>query len=126
MAEVKATVSIPSNFLTIQGFVGESFFCLKPEVQGWLNEHHIDYNLIAADPYRIEFFDIKLALLFKLAMGQWESLPPLYDPVILPLIRRIMPNVIAQSILGVQPMTGPVSDIFRLRTRYEDSADDTN
>ena len=35
-----------------------------------------------------------------------------YDPVILPIIRRVMPDYIAQSIIGVQPMTGPVGRIF--------------
>ena len=41
-----------------------------------------------------------------------------YDPVLLSLVRRAMPNLIAQSILGVQPMTGPTGSIFGLRPRY--------
>jgi hypothetical protein len=41
--------------------------------------------------------------------------------VILPVIRRVMPTVIANEILGVQPMTGPVSQIHTLRVRYADS-----
>lgn len=40
------------------------------------------------------------------------------DKVIIPLIRQTMPNIIAQSIIGVQPMTAPSSAIFNLRTRY--------
>jgi hypothetical protein len=43
--------------------------------------------------------------------------------VILPVIRRVMPTVIANEIVGVQPMTGPVSQIHTLRVRYADSAD---
>ena len=38
--------------------------------------------------------------------------------VILPIIRRVMPTVIANEILGVQPMTGPVGSIFSLKSRY--------
>ena len=43
--------------------------------------------------------------------------------VILPLIRRVMPTVIANEIIGVQPMTGPVGQIHTLRVRYADSGD---
>ena len=42
--------------------------------------------------------------------------------VILPVIRRVMPTVIANEIVGVQPMTGPVAQIHTLRVRYADSA----
>jgi Major capsid protein Gp23 len=38
--------------------------------------------------------------------------------VILPVIRRVLPTVIANDIIGVQPMTGPTGQIFSLRTRY--------
>jgi hypothetical protein len=44
--------------------------------------------------------------------------------VILPVIRRVMPTVIANELVGVQPMTGPVGQIHTLRVRYADSADD--
>ena len=42
--------------------------------------------------------------------------------VILPVIRRVMPTVIANEIVGVQPMTGPVGQIHTLRIRYADSS----
>ena len=42
--------------------------------------------------------------------------------VILPVIRRVMPTVIANEIVGVQPMTGPVGQIHTLRIRYADTA----
>ena len=45
--------------------------------------------------------------------------------VILPVIRRVMPTVIANEIVGVQPMTGPVAQIHTLRVRYADSTTDT-
>ena len=41
--------------------------------------------------------------------------------VILPVIRRVMPTVIANEIVGVQPMTGPVGQIHTLRVRYADA-----
>jgi len=44
--------------------------------------------------------------------------------VILPVIRRVMPTVIANEIVGVQPMTGPVGQIHTLRVRYAETADD--
>ena len=40
--------------------------------------------------------------------------------VILPVIRRVMPTVIANELVGVQPMTGPVAQIHTLRVRYAD------
>ena len=41
--------------------------------------------------------------------------------VILPVIRRVMPTVIANELVGVQPMTGPVGQIHTLRVRYAQS-----
>jgi hypothetical protein len=43
------------------------------------------------------------------------------NKVILPIIRRVMPTVIANEIIGVQPMTGPVGQIHTLRVRYAES-----
>ena len=41
-----------------------------------------------------------------------------YDPVLITLIRRAMPNLIAYDIAGVQPMTGPTGLIFAMRPQY--------
>jgi len=41
--------------------------------------------------------------------------------VILPVIRRVTPTVIANELVGVQPMTGPVGQIHTLRVRYADA-----
>jgi hypothetical protein len=41
--------------------------------------------------------------------------------VILPVIRRVMPTVMANELVGVQPMTGPVGQIHTLRVRYSDT-----
>jgi len=43
--------------------------------------------------------------------------------VILPVIRRVMPTTIANELVGVQPMTGPVGQIHTLRVRYAESND---
>jgi len=48
------------------------------------------------------------------------------NKVMLPLIRRVMPSVIANELVGVQPMTGPVGQIHTLRTRYAQTAGGAN
>jgi hypothetical protein len=45
--------------------------------------------------------------------------------VILPVIRRVMPTVIANELVGVQPMTGPVGQIHTLRVRYAEAVGGT-
>ena len=45
-----------------------------------------------------------------------------YDPVLISLVRRAMPNLIAYDICGVQPMTGPTGLIFALRPQYNDQS----
>jgi hypothetical protein len=45
------------------------------------------------------------------------------NKVILPVIRRVMPTTIANELVGVQPMQGPVSQIHTLRVRYAEAAD---
>ena len=46
--------------------------------------------------------------------------------VILPVIRRVMPTVIANELVGVQPMTGPVGQIHTLRVRYANAMTDNS
>ena len=41
-----------------------------------------------------------------------------FDPVLISLVRRAMPNLVAYDICGVQPMTGPTGLIFAMRSRY--------
>lgn len=41
-----------------------------------------------------------------------------YDPILISLIRRAMPNMIAYDVCGVQPMTGPTGLIFAIRPKY--------
>ena len=43
-----------------------------------------------------------------------------FDPVLISLVRRSMPNLIAYDICGVQPMTGPTALIFAMRARFTD------
>ena len=41
-----------------------------------------------------------------------------WDPILISLVRRSMPNLIAYDICGVQPMTGPTGLIFAMRSRF--------
>ncbi len=41
-----------------------------------------------------------------------------FDPILISLVRRSLPNLIAYDICGVQPMTGPTGLIFAMRTMY--------
>jgi hypothetical protein len=45
-----------------------------------------------------------------------------FDPVLISLIRRSMPNLIAYDIAGVQPMSGPTGLIFAMRSRYKNQS----
>ncbi len=45
-----------------------------------------------------------------------------FDPVLISLVRRAMPNLIAYDICGVQPMTGPTGLIFAMRSKYANSS----
>jgi hypothetical protein len=44
-----------------------------------------------------------------------------YDPILISLIRRALPNLIAYDVAGVQPMTGPTGLIFAMKSRYGDN-----
>ena len=46
----------------------------------------------------------------------------IFDPVLISLVRRSMPNLIAYDICGVQPMSGPTGLIFAMRPRFESQA----
>ena len=48
-----------------------------------------------------------------------------YDPVLISLVRRSMPNLVAYDIAGVQPMTGPTGLIFAMRSHYANSTAST-
>jgi len=48
-----------------------------------------------------------------------------FDPVLISLVRRAMPNLIAYDICGTQPMTGPTGLIFAMRSRYTQQGNST-
>ena len=48
-----------------------------------------------------------------------------FDPILIALVRRTMPNLVAYDICGVQPMNGPVGLIFAMRSRYSGQANTT-
>jgi len=45
-----------------------------------------------------------------------------FDPVLISLIRRAMPNLVAYDLAGVQPMNGPTGLIFAMRARYDNQS----
>jgi hypothetical protein len=45
-----------------------------------------------------------------------------YDPILISLVRRALPNLIAYDVAGVQPMTGPTGLIFAMRARYNNQS----
>lgn len=47
-----------------------------------------------------------------------------YDPILISLVRRALPNLIAYDVCGVQPMTGPTGLIFALRSKYKSQPGD--
>lgn len=47
-----------------------------------------------------------------------------YDPILISLVRRALPNLMAYDICGVQPMTGPTGLIFAMRSRYKNQNGD--
>jgi len=49
-----------------------------------------------------------------------------WDPILISLVRRAMPNLIAYDIAGVQPMAGPTGLIFAMKSRYNDNANRLN
>ena len=42
-----------------------------------------------------------------------------FDPILIGLVRRALPNLMAYDICGVQPMTGPTGLIFAMRSKYD-------
>jgi len=48
-----------------------------------------------------------------------------WDPILISLVRRAMPNLIAYDIAGVQPMSGPTGLIFAMKSKYNDNASRT-
>tara|TARA_R110000868_G_scaffold346697_1_gene607833 strand:+ start:794 stop:2074 length:1281 start_codon:yes stop_codon:yes gene_type:complete len=49
-----------------------------------------------------------------------------WDPILISLVRRAMPNLIAYDVAAVQPMTGPTGLIFAMRSRYTNNAGTEN
>jgi hypothetical protein len=48
-----------------------------------------------------------------------------FDPVIISMVRRSMPNLVAFDVAGVQPMNGPTGYIFAMKSRYNGKGNDT-
>ena len=48
-----------------------------------------------------------------------------FDPILIGLVRRALPNLMAYDVCGVQPMTGPTGLIFAMRAKYANTANDS-
>jgi hypothetical protein len=71
------------------------------------------------------FEDSAVAANFSADLGASSNVKG-YDPVLISLLRRTMPNMIAYDICGVQPMTGPTGLIFAMRSKFVDQTDLNN
>ena len=58
------------------------------------------------------------AFLGEIANVTGDSAVANWDPILISLVRRAMPNLIAYDICGVQPMTGPTGLIFAMKSRF--------
>ncbi len=58
------------------------------------------------------------AFLGEIANVTGDSAVANWDPILISLVRRAMPNLIAYDVCGVQPMTGPTGLIFAMKSRY--------
>ena len=59
------------------------------------------------------------ALTGKAPTGSGTGQVQYQDPVLISMIRRAMPNLVAYDVCGVQPMTGPTGLIFAMRPRFD-------
>jgi hypothetical protein len=71
------------------------------------------------------FEDSAVAANFSADLGSGSNVKG-YDPVLISLLRRTMPNMIAYDVCGVQPMTGPTGLIFAMRSKFVDQTDLNN
>lgn len=117
-AQIK--IKVPDKFFGYKGRFGDldNFDrIVEKSIAEWaiLNEIHIEplYSELS-----FQFRNLNHALLFKLRMGAWEDSIVGFDPVLIPMIRRVMPALIANDIIGAQPMTGSSTLIHKLRARY--------
>lgn len=101
-------------------FFKHNHWSITPEFFQWA-------SVILEGSYQIENFDnyqrpINLifdqehdAVAYELT---WQEPWTVINPVVLNTIRRVMPTIIANDIIGVSPMKGPVNQIFSLKARY--------
>lgn len=73
--------------------------------RGFLTENPIPANLMGAS-----------------SSNPGDGAIDIFDPILINMVRRSMPNLMAYDIMGVQPMTGPTGLIFALRSRYSTQA----
>jgi hypothetical protein len=70
----------------------------------------------------------EIALREDMAAGGGNATGPVdnFDPILISLVRRSTPNLLAFEVAGVQPMKGPTGLIFAMKSNYADGTDGTN
>ena len=96
---------------------------LQYNMDGSLNENKRKMMEVVLENTRKDLTRRSLSPLFETATAGSTNAGNVaaLNKVILPVIRRVMPTVVANEIIGVQPMTGPVAQIHTLRVRYADT-----
>lgn len=72
------------------------------------DEAHVQHRLLTEDPIPVN------AMQAGVGAGNIDT----FDPILISLIRRTAPNLVAYDMVGVQPMTGPTGLVFALRPTY--------
>ena len=91
---------------------------LNEESAGKINDHHKKAVTAAV----LENQEIALkeeGMLQEAAPSNNTANASNWNPVLIALVRRAMPNLMAYDICGVQPMTGPTGLIFAMKSRYK-------
>lgn len=77
----------------------------------------IPENTLLSPHMKVQFRAERDVILFKMFFSEYIFVNA-FSPVMISMIRRVMPSIIAADLCGVQPMTGPTAAIFALRARY--------
>lgn len=97
-----------------------------PVIEGTGKWEAVVENAPKVDSEKYENLAVQLELLeqTELREGVETADVATYKPVLIPMVRRVMPSLISNDIFGVQPMSGPTGLIFALRSTFQGNADD--
>jgi hypothetical protein len=96
---------------------------LNEETAGSIKDHHRKAVTAAVLENQEKAFQEEASqnsgYLAEAAPGNNTTSAANWNPVLIALVRRAMPNLMAYDVCGVQPMTGPTGLIFAMKSRYE-------